>query len=152
MTVLTQSVIEAVHKNTRWHGFTCEYPLNLDHGNLIDKYVAQNKSTLTRTSGVMFYNSNHNKYSSSAWSPFVRSVFEKHLPSDIPCPNPKDFRKMFITYMGNEVRMMNQAKIKKSEKALALSKNIPWKHTNKLMTLSEKKVHDSCAELDLQSI
>lgn len=89
----------ATHKNTRWHGYTCIYPCQFVHSTLIETYYNNQLEQLKRSKGVLFSTIHDKAYHPNTWSKYFKSVYSKYLPDDIPCPNPKDFRKVFITYM-----------------------------------------------------
>ena len=98
------SMKEATHKNTRWHGYICRYPCHLAHCDIIDEYVRKNEATLRKTNGSLFQKENsYEKHDGSSWSIFVKDIYRQFLPEHIDCPNPKDFRKVFITYLRKNV-------------------------------------------------
>jgi len=98
-----KNISESRHKNTKRHGFTCWYPCNIFHGKIIESYY--NKIDLAKVNNVVFYSNHDYKiYNSSNWGKYFKSVYQQYLPDDIPCPNPKDFRKVYITYLRSEHR------------------------------------------------
>ena len=95
-------VPQAAHKTTRCYGFKIKYPCENDHSDIIDKYIRINENNIKQANGYIFHSVNYNPIDCGQWSKMVKDVYSQFIPKEI-CPNPKEFRNIYINHLRNNV-------------------------------------------------